>query len=59
MRRCLHAYVEPGDWVPYGSTTVQLPDWVECGNMNLTDEQLEEIEYLTCDDCPYYEEGEN
>jgi hypothetical protein len=57
---CLYRIVEPGDWVPYGSTSVQLPSTLDCG-FEMTDEQADAMP-SNCgtpeSPCPYWRKGE-
>jgi hypothetical protein len=53
MRYCKHAIITGGDYVPYGMGTVQTPDYAECDNPVVPEDEIDDLE---CDEtCPYYE----
>jgi hypothetical protein len=50
---CKHGIATGGDIVPYGMSGAQLPDFVECDNPNVPEEEIDD---LPCDEsCPYFE----
>lgn len=54
--KCKHVIITGGDFVPYGMGSVQLPDYSECDNPTVPED---EIDYLPCDEsCPYFEAEE-